>query len=426
MSEADSPSRQAAELDLLREAFERFMGAGESISRAYDELRAKIDELNLQLNEKNRELQSNLAEKERLSLHLSNVLGSLRAGVLVIDGRGRVETANGAAAQIFCRENLDGIGVSDLLPLSVSVLQTAVGNPHSIEIEHVIDDEARVLRVGVHPMVVPQLSALAPQAVSLPPGHVLLIDDITEEHRDRAKSQRTERLAAMGEMAVKIVHEVRNPMGSIELVASLLARDVAGDAEQSKLVDRIRSGIRTMNHTINNLLSFARDTQPRWGRVAPEHVLELCVADNAQLLEAQKIRVERVYRNGRWVRGDAELLRQVFMNLILNAAQAMPGGGVLTLSTEDDDARREGGAGAPSSFVRARVADTGEGMDRDIQARVFHPFFTTKERGTGLGLALAHNIVRAHNGTIDVTSEVGRGATFTVALPVEAAEEGTT
>ncbi len=413
--EPSATEQQIAELRLLQEAFERFMGAGETVTRAYDELRAKIDELNVQLEEKNLELARNLDEKERLSMHLSNILGSLRSGVLVLDGAGTIDTVNAAAAELVgqSREELVGTRFVEVIAgahFTRRDWENVLADRSDFrerEMEYrPRDGAARTLRVAAHPMT---------KAGEAQPGRVLVIDDVTRETRDREKAQRTDRLAAMGEMAVKIVHEVRNPMGSIELIASLLSRDLSDQPEQRQMVERVRNGIRSMNHTINNLLSFARNTQPEFRPVGIHAVVEDCLSYNTHLLDTQHVTLEREYRNGCDVLGDPELLKQVFMNLFLNAAQAMPGGGVLRVEVADETRRDAGGVETPTVLVR--ISDTGCGMTPEVSARVFHPFFTTKERGTGLGLALAHNIIQAHRGTIDVESEPGKGSCFTVGLP---------
>ncbi len=420
--DSDKAAQQVAELRLLQEAFERFMGAGETVTRAYDELRAKIDELNLQLEEKNLELARNLDEKERLSMHLSNILGSLRSGVVVLDGGGAIDTVNAAAADLLgrTREELVGTRFVEVIAnahFTRSDWETILAGRTDFrerEMEYRSPGgAARTLRVALHPMT---------KAGAEQPGRVLVIDDVTREIRDRETAQRTDRLAAMGEMAVKIVHEVRNPMGSIELIASLLSRDLSDQPEQRQMVERVRNGIRSMNHTINNLLSFARNTQPELRPVGIEAVVEDCLSYNTHLLETQHVTLERVYRDGSEVLGDPELLKQVFMNLFLNAAQAMPGGGVLRVEIAGEAVGDDMGAGTPA--VHVRISDTGCGMSPEVSARVFHPFFTTKERGTGLGLALAHNIIQAHRGTIDVESEPGKGSCFTVSLPAAPAMPG--
>jgi PAS domain S-box-containing protein len=405
------------EMALLIEAFERFTGAGESVTRAYEELTIKVDELNLQLEEKNRELAANLAEKERLSVYLRNVLESLGSAVFVVGRQGKIEMTNLAAGKLLEADRQDLIGRSFVEVLDGPAKPAEIpaelisGGEKFREREfefHVDGRELKILRAGSHPL-------LGAESVG---GRIVRLDDITEETIGRAQVERTERLAAMGEMAVKIVHEVRNPMGSIELVASLLARDLADWPEKRKLVYKISSGIQSMDHIISNLLAFARNTQPTLRELKIHSILDECLSYNVHLLEGQSIAVETQYSEDiSGMRGDPELLKQVFMNLIINAAQSMPKGGRLTLAAKLKNLRNfETDELTP--FMQVQVADTGVGMTPEIVSRLFNPFFTTKDRGTGLGLALSHNIVKAHTGHIDVDSTPGQGSAFTVNLPI--------
>ncbi|MBZ0271680.1 PAS domain-containing protein [bacterium] len=403
------------ELRLLLEAFERFSGAGEAVSRSYEELTAKIDELNLQLEEKNRELADNLAEKERLSTWLASVLESLGTGVLVVDREGVVEMANRAAALLLSpggealanRPLVEAVGGPAHIADLMDDLLAARRRTREREFETNAGGARRVLRASCHPMIGGGAAG----------SRVVLISDITSEADIRHENERTGRLAAMGEMAVQIVHQVRNPMGSIELVASLLSRDLAGDPDKRQMVERIRSGIRSMNHFIDNLLAFARDTQPSAEPVRLPVLLAECLGYFTHLTEAQGVAVAHDYPDELApIDADPNLLKQVFMNLILNAVQAMPEGGALSLSIEQGR-RADFATGGEADYTRVSVRDTGCGIEPETRAKIFHPFFSTKERGTGLGLALAHNIVKAHGGSIDIESEPGRGSCFTVNLP---------
>ncbi len=411
---------QAQELSLLMEAFERFTGAGEAVSRAYRELSLKVEELNIQLDEKNRQLARNLGEKERLSVYLSNILESLGSAVFVLDASAVVEMANRAAGRLLpCgTSTLVGTPFERLFAgivrpdAAVEELIRSAAEDRDREFEfHPNVGEMRIFRAGCRPMI-------GSGAGTNGGGRIVILDDVTEEALGRAQAERTGRLAAMGEMAVKIVHEVRNPMGSIELVASLLARDLADEPEKRLMVDRIRSGIRSMDHIISNLLAFARNTQPTRKPLDLPGLLDECLGYNAYLFSAQHIVLSKDYDpNLPPIPGDRELLKQVFMNLFLNAAQAMPKGGELLVTAHAKELR-DFDAGGMRAHAQVRVRDTGAGMPPDVRTRVFHPFFTTKERGAGLGLALSHNIVKAHNGAIGVESVPDEGSVFTINLPL--------
>ncbi|HUJ76847.1 MAG TPA: ATP-binding protein, partial [bacterium] len=224
-----------------------------------------------------------------------------------------------------------------------------------------------------------------------------------------------------------IAHEIRNPLGSIELFASLVRKGMAEGDERMTLMHHISSAITSMNHIISNVLEYSK---PRSVSLQPMdlHAL-LRELDGFFRFMAGQNGVELVLAlqapQGQ-IRGDRELLKQALHNLLLNAVQAMPEGGTLTLSTRalsvtgPDVLSRFGQAAHGHSaleVVQVQVQDTGVGMSPEMRGRIFDPFFTTRSRGTGLGLAIVHTIVEAHHGTIDVESQLNRGTTFALMFP---------
>jgi len=243
----------------------------------------------------------------------------------------------------------------------------------------------------------------------------LLQDSLERQRRLEAEALRQSRLAAMGEMAATLAHEVRNPLGSMELFASLLLDDLSDRPGAARLVSQIAEGIKDLNHLVTNILGFTR------APVAHQDVLvdvTAAIEDGlrysaALLAEHRTGIVRRFDAEPLMARADPDLVRQVFLNLIRNAAQAMEDGGTLTITAR-------GGAPVTVSF-----ADTGGGIPRDARQRIFDPFFTTKERGTGLGLSVVRTLVDAVGGDVKVTESAGHGACFTVQL-VPAAHGSTT
>lgn len=228
------------------------------------------------------------------------------------------------------------------------------------------------------------------------------------------QADRNSRLTAMGEMAVKIAHEIRNPLGSIELFTSLLQREITDDNHKN-LLGHISSGIKNLNHVISNLLTFTKQPNPIFKKFDVHNFLNDLLQFSKFLLNNNNIRLEKEYSPSLpsgW--GDEELLKQVFLNLILNAVQSMPNGGVLKVKTGLGEKLKDN-----TPFIEMKVIDTGNGITEDNLKKIFNPFFTTRESGTGLGLAIVHNIIELHKGMIEVESEVGKGTTFTVLLPVK-------
>jgi len=223
---------------------------------------------------------------------------------------------------------------------------------------------------------------------------------------------RQSRLAAMGEMAAMLAHEVRNPLGAMELFTGLLLQDLRDQPEAQRLAQQVARGIVDLNHLVSNLLEFTRTQQPRRAVVDCCALMEDALRYTADLRAAGGITLERRYGAPLVPAiADPELLRPVLLNLIRNAVQAMDGGGTLTV------------AAAPRGERTAvAVTDTGCGIPAEVREEIFRPFYTTRTRGTGLGLPVARGLVVAMGGELLVDSEVGRGTTFTVLLPGAAAE----
>jgi two-component system, NtrC family, sensor kinase len=229
---------------------------------------------------------------------------------------------------------------------------------------------------------------------------------------------RSTRLAAVGKMAAVITHEVRNPLSSIGLNAELLeeeVRELAPDSEAVALSQAIQKEVDRLTAITEEYLRFARLPRPRLDRESVNAIVSGLVEFQREELATRKIVVETVLAEGLpAIPADEAQIRQALLNLMRNAADAMSaGGGTLRLTTT-------AGAG---DVVVIRVADTGPGIAEAHLARIFEPFFSTKEKGTGLGLALTQQIIAEHGGRIEVESRVGAGTTFTVTLPMAAARE---
>jgi two-component system sensor histidine kinase HydH len=226
----------------------------------------------------------------------------------------------------------------------------------------------------------------------------------------RTRLAQSEKLAALGQLAAAIAHEVRNPLAVIRSAAQSVGETLPDSAEARRSCSFITAEIDRLTSVTSTLLAFARPLH-----LEPAPITVAKIFDQAMLLAgadlaARNIAVERrVPGDLPLVNADADLLSQVVLGLLGNAAEVMPAGGRVVL-----DARREGQA------VEIAVCDSGPGVPRDLRGRIFEPFFTTRPRGTGLGLAVARHIMQAHGGTIDVTDNDGGGARFLLSLPCAA------
>jgi len=225
----------------------------------------------------------------------------------------------------------------------------------------------------------------------------------------REELLRVEKLAAIGELAAGVAHEINNPMAIIRGNTELLQLSVPEDDPNREEVDTIFQQVKRVERIVANLLKFARREQRELGQVRLNDLLHEIVGQIGHQVAMDEIKVVEEYAGeAEEVDGDGDQLRQVFTNLVLNAVQAMPEGGVLTLRTAELAER-----------VQVRISDTGVGIALENLRQVFNPFFTTKASGTGLGLSVSYGIVREHGGSIDIESTPGSGSTFTVVLPKE-------
>jgi PAS domain S-box-containing protein len=413
----------SAAADKLQDSFKRTREQVYALQR-------EVDEKNRALDDKNQELERNLFEKEKVKNYLASIFESLPVGVLVTDLEGGVTSVNRAGQAMI------GAEASALLGQNVNQLMGAHLAPRS-EAVFEMSDPLLFVRKDGEPLKFQVSVTRMHGEGDRTAGYVVNLQDVTLLKKLEEHAERRNRFTVMGEMAANMAHEIRNPLGSIELFASLVRKGLPDGDEKRALLNHIFSAVASMNHIISNVLEYSK---PRAVSLQP--------ADLHGLLEelagffrfmANQNGVELVLAfdapHSR-IRGDRELLKQAFHNLLLNAVQAMPEGGTLTIGTRSVTmtspqqigrfgaaARLPNGATAQAlEAIEATVKDTGAGMPPEVQARIFDPFYTTKSRGTGLGLAIVHTIVEAHHATIDVQSAQGRGTSLVVAFPAIAAE----
>jgi two-component system NtrC family sensor kinase len=230
---------------------------------------------------------------------------------------------------------------------------------------------------------------------------------------------RAEKLTSLGQMAASIAHEINNPLAGVLVYTQLLSKKLTGDTVKKEealgYLSKMESEVSRCSRIIRNLLDFARQTEPMLRLVDINQALEQALSLVGHQAQLQNIEVIRELSSVPKVMGDFDQLQQVFTNLTLNAIQAMPEGGKLTLRTSVVDGN-----------IKIDVQDTGYGIAKENLSKLFTPFFTTKEKGkgVGLGLAVVHGIIERHKGKVKVQSEAGKGTTFTVYLGVYSDERG--
>lgn len=411
--EALQQSKDAGEAGLLLEAFHMFTQASSSLETAFQQLQARTRRLSDELAAKNRELKKSLREKEEAQNFLARILESLPCGVLVVDEAGKVSHCNPVANQILghpCGAGKAKAKKSKRWDSAVQKYLSAFADREDgsgeVEIPFVLGGKMRVLATASTPLKT---------ASGAKAGNLHIIRDITEIKSMEARNKRGERLAAMGEMAVELAHEIRNPLGSIELFASLLEKELPRQSDPGRWAENIRIGSRSLNNIVSNMLHFANPLAPQFQEVNLHELIREILGFAEPILKQRDVWIEtRLEARESVVSGDRELLKQMVLNLVLNSLQAMPTKGSITIATRDvhtlpGEAICEG--------IELLVRDTGLGIPQENLGRIFDPFFTTNKNGTGLGLSVVHQIIEQHSGFIRVESEVNVGTAFTIVLP---------
>jgi signal transduction histidine kinase len=367
------------------------------------------------------------------------LVASLGSGLVAIDARGALQALNGAAQRILAEppgRASDWLGrdFREVLagrPQIVALLEDALdGRERPSRAELVLDrgdgDGPRTIGFTLLTLRDP-LGAVR--------GAAIQFRDLAPFERMDEQERLRDRLAALGEMATGLAHELRNPLAGMQMLAGLLRRRVPPAGEEQEIVDALLAEIRAMADVLSETLEFVRPAVPSPRELDPVELLEGCL-DRACARVPFPGKIERAYAATRPVCvADPEQLRTALTDILVNALEAMrelDGAGEPRLllgvrgelRAAPEAAVRVSGRGLAAGAARLErqeivfvVADTGPGIAPELRDRIFHPFFTTKDGGSGVGLARAQKVVAAHGGAIEVASREGEGATFRIRLP---------
>ncbi|NOZ25417.1 MAG: PAS domain-containing protein [Nitrospirae bacterium] len=374
------------ELKKLNEAFATFNLASETLREYYQNLQRQVTRLSEELQRKNTELQRTLS-------FLNSVLQGIKEAIIVLDGEGKILMMNRAAEELL---EVDINGARGNRPEDYGYDFSMIGRDNQ---------EIDIITAEGRKNLLASLSDVLNGGDGLI-GHVILLRDITAQKAAEAEKERNKRLIAMGEMMASIVHELRNPLCSIELYASMLYKELEGTPHES-LAMGVSTGVRNLNNSLSNMLYFAKPRIPKNTPCEIKRLADEALALIKPVIESRGITVEKRVPSV-IINGDPGLLKQVILNLLLNAVQAMERGGVLGIYSETD-----------SREFQLHVSDTGYGIAAEHAERIFDPFFTTRDEGTGLGLSISLKIMQAHGGTIRAKSLPGSGSVFTLCFPEE-------
>jgi len=353
------------------------------------------------------QLETHIMEIRRLQQYAQKILDTMSDGLLGVDMNGIVTSVNPAACAILeipPEKNVKGCQALDFFSrdeqfatyIKQSLEAPISGNQHEISLQR--GEGKRII--------------LADSGVLEPEGETLKqiifnLNDITALKKLEAEIRQNQRLADLGTMAAGMAHEIRNPLSAIKTYVALLPKKINKSGFLDKFQKTVPREINRLNTIIEELLELSRPPRYSFQLTDINHLLQ----QNIDLLEADlhAVNIDCSYRiedNLPRIMADENQLSKVFINLMKNGAQAMPGGGKMSIHALFDN-----------SWVIIKFKDTGHGFSSRTAQNIFSPFFTTKAKGTGLGLAITHKVVLEHGGSIEVKSETGKGSCFSIFLP---------
>jgi two-component system, NtrC family, sensor kinase len=353
-------------------------------------------------------LEQKASQIERLKDFSESIIDSLNIGVVTVDLESRVESWNPPLEQLLevSRNEAMGRKLYELLPSDLAAEIASRSIDGHVAGIYKFPLSARgglrfVVNVSIAPLVGKDGARL---------GRLILLDDITQRVRLEEQILQTEKLSSLGLLAAGVAHEVNTPLAVISNYIQMLAKQIPGHDPRQKTIDRIVKQTFRASEIVNNLLNFSRTGGSEFQELDLNSVLEETLTLVQHPFRTARVNVLRNYgENLPAVLGSTTRLQQVFLNLFMNARDAMPEGGMVEVRT-----------GARNGSVEVEVTDTGMGISSEHLHRIFDPFFTTKTsgRGTGLGLSVSYGIIKEHAGKVDVHSTPGKGTSFRLEFPV--------
>jgi len=355
------------------------------------------------------ELENRLREITSLKAYTDNVLSSMTNGLITVDLEERMVTLNETAERFLGikKEEILGVSLEKVLgsqhPLYNGISETLAHGKGIFHSELELKAEGRSVWLT-------ESTSLLTDGEGKKIGALVIFQDISEIKALEEKLRQADRLAALGVLSAGLAHEIKNPLSAIKTFVQLLPKKVENPSFMEKFNITVPREIDRINHLVEDLLELTRSRRRSFGSVDVNKLI-LQIADlHSEEMNKRHITFElHLARVIPRIHGDSETLFRALSNLVINSIQAMPNGGSLRISSDPGN--------AASPVVRITLIDTGIGMDEETARNIFNPFFTTKDKGIGLGLALTHKIIEDHRGTIQVFSEKGKGTTFILGLP---------
>lgn len=412
--EIASATSEREQLALLTQGFELFSEETERLDQAYATLKDQFRTVNSKLEETNDRLANKVQELHALTGYLDNILSHMAQGLIFIDLEGHITTYNQAAEHILeiPRDQVLFQPYSDHFPddwlgFSLKKILKEKKTPKVAYTSFSFSD-GRIKELEAELTFIPQKERGSP-LIDFTQGLIILIRDITEFRRLQTLASRNDRMKALGEMAAQVAHEIRNPLGGIKGFAALLERDLKKHPEQLKLSQNIIEGSNILDRLVTQVLNYSRplqvELQPTDLKQTIEELEKALVAEKAipsNVVLKLNLPLDII------APVDSAVLKLALKNLMINAIQAMPDGGALSVDLCKMDHK-----------AIIKINDTGIGIPKEHLKKLFSPFFSTKSYGNGLGLAEANKVIQAHGGEISAESTPGKGTTFTIKLPLK-------
>jgi two-component system sensor histidine kinase PilS (NtrC family) len=366
---------------------------------------------------KGTQLQNAESELKQLKIDTDNILNQMSSGVLLVDSTGKIVSINPAAEQILevdrdDVQNLDlNAAFESLMPELANELMAAL-RLNTSKMRH----EMTIKRPSGMPLPLGISISLLKDESGKQRGAIAVFQNLTETRQMQERMRKADRLAAIGELSAGIAHEIRNPLASISGSIEMLYNELALDGEDKRLMELVMKESDHLDRIISDFLEFAGLRHPSKDEVRVPECIEdvlILLRNNAEFRCRIKTDIQPDCAK-RTACFDEEQIKQVFVNLALNASQAMPDDGCLVIGATIDE----------EDWLHIAFLDEGPGISAEVRSRLFEPFFTTKDGGTGLGLAIANKIVEIHGGRIEVKNRESGGAAFTIVMPLDARRVG--
>ena len=409
---ANNPQPQLSEnqLAVFNQTFASFNNTIKQLNESYASLQSRHQTLADELTLTNEKLVVSLAQNIQTRNFVQNILESLTSGVITIDLNGRINMINKAGCEILRVKPNQVIGKDYRTILGTSL---AVKKPLTDLLEgkkpyRLVEKQAQVAPNEYVPISVS--SSCMKDAEGNTVGALEVFVDLSELRRMEDEIARVRSLAALGEVAAVVAHEVRNPLSGIAGFAALLKRELGDNHANISYVDKIITGVEKLNRSVTSLLEYARELRHEPTSTELNSLLHETVDFFKVDLNARASRtIVNLELPDTPIHGyiDRENLTGALINLLKNAEEAMPGGGKINVTLAQHD-----------ECIAICISDQGVGIPEKIKDKIFTPFFTTRDGGTGLGLALVRKVIDAHRGAILVANNPDQGSTFTIELPL--------